>query len=117
MKKLFLLFFIFLSCESDPPVTPPAKNTVFISSTTQERFVIIRDQYGEQEITRGTVSRGVSNPDCGSPSDGCWVLYLKPGVYELTIQRYVPVSPGYVYKSVTIRDGCNKFDLDRMDQW
>jgi len=114
MKKLLFLFFIILSCESDPPVTPPAKNTVFYSTTNQTRYVIIRDQYREYEVTRGTVSKGIIDPDCGSPSDGCWVIHLKPGIYELTVQRYDPPSPGYVYKTVTIINGCNRFDLDKL---
>jgi len=28
------------------------------------------------------------------------------------------VSPGYVYKTITISENsCNRFDLDKMDQW
>ena len=120
IKKLIFLFLIIVSCEKTvPEITPPDKNTVFMATAGDiGRYVIIRDQYNSYQISKGIVKADpqYKDPDCDSPDNGgYWTLYLKPGVYELTIQSYA--QPGYVYKTITIYDACNKFNIDQINKW
>jgi len=122
MKKLLFLLLILFSCEKGEPEKIKEKNTVFMATSgSLGRYVIIRDEYNSHEIIRRVVKPDSYDPSCDSPYDnskGYWILYLEPGIYELTVQCYVPISPGYVYKTITISENsCNRFDIDKMDQW